>query len=156
MQSKIGEIYEGTVSGLTGFGAFVRLENGETGMVHISEVSSSYVKEIRDHLTEGQTVRVKVIGVNENNKISLSIKQADENYQPRPERRPREPRESREPRPQTEQRPRGNERRAPSPAQSSGPMSFEDMMAKFKKDSDEKISVLKKSTDFKGGRRGKP
>lgn len=154
MQSKIGEIHEGTVTGLTGFGAFVRLDNGETGMVHISEVSSSYVKEIREHLSEGQTVRVKVIGVNENNKISLSIKQADENYQPRPERKPREPRE---PRPQTAQRPRSSDSRPSAPAQSNGTMSFEDMMAKFKKDSDEKISVLKKSTDFKGGgRRGKP
>jgi len=154
MQSKIGEIYEGTVSGLTGFGAFIKLSNGETGMVHISEVSSSYVKEIRDHLSEGQSVRVKVLGVNENNKISLSIKQADENYQPRPERKTREPRE---PRQQTPQRPRVNDNRTSSPAQSAGPMSFEDMMAKFKKDSDEKISVLKRSTDFKGGgRRGKP
>lgn len=154
MQSKIGEIYEGTVSGMTGFGAFVKLPNGETGMVHISEVSSAYVKEIRDHLSEGQTVRVKVIGVNENNKISLSIKQADENYQPRPERKPREPRE---PRPQTAQRPRSNDSRPSPHVQNSGSMSFEDMMAKFKKDSDEKISVLKKSTDFKGGsRRGKP
>lgn len=148
MQSKVGEIYDGSVTGLTAFGAFVKLSNGETGMVHISEVSSSYVKEIRDHLTEGQTVRVKVIAIGDNQKISLSIKQADENYSPRPERKPREQRPSQPP------RQRAFDNRPSAPEQPAA-MSFEDMMAKFKKDSDEKISVLKKTTDFKGNKRGR-
>ena len=148
MQSKIGEIYEGKVSGLTSFGAFVRLTNGESGMVHISEVSFSYVKDIASVLEEGQDVRVKVIGVNENGKISLSIKQASEGFRPKPA--PKAP----QPRPD-----HGAPRRAPSfrsgaPEEKSGNPSFEDMMAKFKKDSDEKISSLKKNSDFRGGRRG--
>ena len=75
MQSKIGEIYDGKVTGLTNFGAFVKLSNGESGMVHISEVAAVYVKDIHGFLQEGQDVRVKVLAVNENNKISLSIKQ---------------------------------------------------------------------------------
>ena len=149
MQSKIGEIYDGRVSGITAFGAFVRLENGESGMVHISEVASFYVKDIKDHLAEGQEVRVKVIGVNENNKISLSIKQADPNYR----KEEPAPREKRAPQGEAPRR-RSNPPRQSS-GQGSGPMSFEDMMAKFKKDSDEKISVLKRSSDFKGsGKRG--
>ena len=147
MQSKIGEIYEGKVSGLTSFGAFVRLSNGESGMVHISEVSSSFIRDIASVLQEGQDVRVKVIGVTDNRKISLSIKQAADNYQPKPAR-PSEPR----PAP-------GGPRKAPfhrqsQEAEASGSPSFEDMMAKFKKDSDEKISSLKKNNDFRGGRRG--
>ncbi len=149
MQSKIGEIYDGKVSGLTSFGAFVRLSNGETGMVHISEVSAGYVKEIGEHLTEGQDVRVKVIGINDNRKISLSIKQADQNYVPRSAANPREGRERNSGSAARRDRPQPDANRS-----SSGAMSFEDMMAKFKKDSEEKISVLKKSTDFKGGKRG--
>ena len=66
MQSLIGEIYEGKVTGLTSFGAFVKMANGETGMVHISEVAATYVKDINEFLTEGQDVKVKVLAVNEN------------------------------------------------------------------------------------------
>lgn len=144
MLAQVGQIYEGTVTGLTSFGAFVKLSTGESGMVHISEVAAVYVKEIREHLTEGQTVQVKVLGVNENNKISLSIKQtlpppeADERQKRRPSQRSH--------RPQTWQgRP---------PADTSN-MSFEDMMARFKQVSDEKMSDLKRSSpDTKSGRRG--
>ena len=135
MQSVVGEIYEGKVTGLTGFGAFVKLENGDTGMVHISEVASVFVKDIRSFLTEGQDVRVKVINIGDNNKISLSIKQAED-----------KPKENARPRPSAPRRtdpPRNNFRQ-----QSSGPMSFEDMMAKFKADSEEKMSDLKRNTDM--------
>ena len=152
MQSKIGEIYEGKVSGLTGFGAFVRLSNGESGMVHISEVSTAYVRDISEFLKEGQDVRVKVIGINENNKISLSIKQAGNTDWQKPVAKTREPRE---PKANAQYSPRRQQSPAKQGAASSGgAMSFEDMMAKFKKDSDEKISALKKSTDFRGGKRG--
>ena len=150
MQSKVGEIYDGTITGLTTFGAFVRLPNGETGMVHISEVSSSFVKDIASVLSEGQNVKVKIIGINENQKISLSIKQAADDYIPRAAARTREPR----PAQGTAYR-NSPARQAPVSENASAGMSFEDMMAKFKKDSDEKISVLKKNTDFRsGGRRG--
>ena len=85
---EVGAIFEGKVTGITKFGAFVDLGNGKTGMVHISEVAPVFVKEIRDFVTEGQTVKVKIIGINEDGKISLSMKKADENaQQQRPPRR---------------------------------------------------------------------
>lgn len=80
---EVGAIFEGKVTGITKFGAFVDLGNGKTGMVHISEVAPVFVKEIRDFVTEGQTVKVKIIGINEDGKISLSMKKADENAQQR-------------------------------------------------------------------------
>ncbi len=152
MQSLIGEIYEGKVTGLTSFGAFVKMTNGETGMVHISEVAATYVKDIAEFLAEGQDVKVKVLAVNENNKISLSIKQAAPAPAPSNETQVKRPQQS-----SNYQKNNRNYSSAPAkPAQqSNAPMSFEDMMAKFKQESDEKISVLKKSGDFKtGSRRG--
>lgn len=145
MQAEIGQIYEGTVTGMTKFGAFVKLPTGESGMVHISEVAATYVNEIKDHLTEGQTVKVKVLGVNDNNKISLSIKQA---LPPAPpEDRPRRRNPQRSSRPNTWQ--------GTPPAADPSTMSFEDMMAKFKHDSDEKMSDLRRSApEMRSNRRG--
>lgn len=74
MQLEIGKIYEGKVKGITQYGAFVDIDGGGTGMVHISEIANTFVNEIRDHLTENQQVKVKVIGINEAGKVSLSIK----------------------------------------------------------------------------------
>ena len=82
MAVEIGAILEGKVTGITKFGAFVELEGGKTGMIHISEVAPNYVKDIREHLSVGQEVKVKVIGINEAGKVSLSIKKAVENPQP--------------------------------------------------------------------------
>ncbi len=151
MQSKIGEIYDGKVTGLTNFGAFVKLSNGESGMVHISEVAAVYVKDIHEFLQEGQDVRVKVLAVNENNKISLSIKQTQAapiktTQKPVPEgafkKRPA--------------RPSGPPDFSKKKTVSDGPMSFEDMMSKFKADSEEKMSDLKRFTDSsRGSRRGR-
>lgn len=149
MQSLVGEIYEGKVTGLTTFGAFVKMSNGETGMVHISEVAAVYVKDINEHLAEGQDVKVKVLAINENNKISLSIKQAS----------PPAPRQNEQQNRKPQQYSQRNANKVPAssgskaPVQSAAPMSFEDMMAKFKQESDEKMSVLKKSGDFKTGTR---
>ena len=137
MQSVIGGIYKGKVTGLTTFGAFVKMEIGESGMVHISEVAPVFVKEIKDFLTEGQDVTVKVLAVNENNKIRLSIKQAAENAAPAREERKRPPIQA----PQE----RGGRRRQEKNA--GGAQSVEDMMAQFKQDSEEKMSVLRRSAD---------
>ena len=72
-----GEIVDGTVSGITKYGAFIKLKNGQVGLVHISEVSERYVKSIEDVLKPDQQVKVKVLSVDEENgKISLSIKKA--------------------------------------------------------------------------------
>ena len=76
MGFEVGSILEGKVSGITKFGAFVTLPENRSGLVHISEIAYSYVNDVHDHLTEGQTVTVKVIGIDENNRINLSIKQA--------------------------------------------------------------------------------
>ena len=69
----VGEVVTGKVTGITKFGAFVALDSKKTGLVHISEVSRSYVNDIHDHLTEGQDVKVKIIAIDENGRINLSI-----------------------------------------------------------------------------------
>lgn len=138
MQLEVGAILEGKVTGITKFGAFVELPEGKTGMVHISEIAPTFVKEIRDYLTENQTVKVKVLSISEDGKISLSIKKA---MAPPPQ----------------QQRPfsgnRGGSRFNGGDWQkkSSEPASFEDMMAKFKQTSDEKMSDLKRVTEAKRG-----
>ena len=140
---EIGAILEGKVTGLTNFGAFVSLPDNKTGMVHISEVSSSYVNDIHDHLKEGQQVKVKVIDVTPEGKISLSIKKASDNPESDEQQRDK---------PRRNGKPRNNAsnvwKGTPEP-KNDGPMSFEDMMAKFKQVSDEKMTDLKKSSDSK-------
>lgn len=142
MQIDIGSVHEGTVTGLTKFGAFVKLENGASGMVHISEVSNEYVSEISEHLAEGDKVKVKVIEINEKGKISLSIKKA----LPQPEK----------PKPSKPKRENNNNRgwKGTPQQDTSAPMSFEDMMAKFKAQSEDKMSDLKRSSDKRGGNTG--
>jgi Predicted RNA binding protein (contains ribosomal protein S1 domain) len=76
-----GSILDGTVINITNFGAFVEVE-GKTGLVHISEISDTYVKDIREYLKEKDKVRVKVISIDDNGKISLSIKQASVSQKP--------------------------------------------------------------------------
>lgn len=139
---ELGQILDGKVTGLTNFGAFVSLPDNKTGMVHISEVSSSYVNDIHEFLKEGQDVKVKVIDINDAGKISLSIKKVDEENNPKPEKE----------KPQRERKPRNNNpnvwKGAPE-QKNDGPMSFEDMMAQFKQKSDEKLADLKRATDSK-------
>lgn len=146
MQLEVGKIYEGKVTGITKFGAFVEIEKGTTGMVHISEIANTYVNEISDHVQEGQTVKVKVLSLGEGGKISLSIKKA----QPAPERKQfvksgaRGDDRRRQPRPE---RPAPQDfAKNPPPVYeqaSSGDADFEDMMAKFKASSEERFSDLK-------------
>ena len=81
MELTVGTVLEGKVKSITNFGAFISLPENKTGMVHISEVANAYVSDIRQHLTEGQDVKVVVIG-NENGKINLSIKRLE----PKPQR----------------------------------------------------------------------
>ena len=130
MNVEVGQILKGSVSGITKFGAFVKLENGKSGMVHISEISNNYINEIKDHLSEGQEVRVKVISIDEKGRISLSIKRAMENNAPAPT---------------------GNH--SSQPASYTAPqrksVSFEDMLQKFKQDSDEKFSGVKGQKEFR-------
>ncbi len=73
---QIGEIKEGTVTGIQSYGAFISFPNGQQGLIHISEISSRFVRDISDYLQIGKSVRVKIIGVNDNNHyLRLSLKQ---------------------------------------------------------------------------------
>lgn len=136
MQLEVGTVLEGKVTGITKFGAFVELPGGKTGMVHISEVAPTFVKEIRDFVTENQTVKVKVMSISEDGKVSLSMKKA---IAPPPRGSAPAPSASR-PGNYEWQANRRNE--APS---------FEDMMSRFKQTSDEKMSDLKKCMESKRG-----
>ncbi|MCR4889948.1 MAG: S1 RNA-binding domain-containing protein [Ruminococcus sp.] len=146
MQLEIGKIYTGKVKAITQYGAFVDVDGGGSGMVHISEIANTFVNEIRDHLTEGQEVKVKVIGVNEAGKVSLSIKKAVENNG--------EPQEKKRPAPNKERRSKPVVWE-PKKVVPQSEMSFDDMLAHFKQSSEERISDLKRSTDRKNGTRRK-
>ena len=131
MEYTPGMILEGTVKTITGFGAFIQLPDGQTGLVHISEVAFSYVSDIHQHLTEGQTVRVKVLTVGEGGRLSLSVKQAAEKPaapKPTAARRPKPA----EPKPDFYVQPARQE-----------PSSFEDKLKQFMADSNSKISGVR-------------
>ena len=173
MQIEVGEIYEGKVTGITKFGAFVDFAEGKTGMVHISEVASAFVKEITDFVKVGQAVKVKVVAISPEGKISLSMKKAEpEAEKPKFEKRdnftkPERKNDRKFERKFDDQKPeRKDYRRNQENYSASGSArpgdfewqakpnsggSFEDMMSKFKLQSDEKISDLKKNTETKRG-----
>ena len=136
-----GQILEGVVTGITNFGAFVLLPNGETGLVHISEIAENYVKDINDYFQKKDRVKVKVLSVNGDGKIGLSIKRAL-----------LEEREEKIEKPL----PRKNfQRKGGRTNIGAAALSFEDKLAKFLKDSDEKQQDLKRNTESKrGGGRG--
>ena len=127
MQLEVGKIVSGKVTGITNFGAFVQMEGGKTGLVHISEVALSFVKNISEFLKEGDEVKVKILSVDDNGKVSLSIKKALEEEQ---------------------------KKQAKVPAQvsfggSSADMSYEEKMKQFMQDSEEKMSAIKRNMDNK-------
>lgn len=151
MELTVGAIIEGKVKSITKFGAFIALPGNQTGMVHISEITHAYVNDIHDHLTEGQDVKVMVIGL-ENGKINLSIRRT----QPAPQRPQNDRPKQGYDRPRQDNRsaaPRTQENRAqrPRPAQPAEkqPQSFDDMLKQFMADSDSKISGIKQYSDRK-------
>lgn len=121
----VGTVVEGVVKGITRFGAFVELPDGQTGLVHISEVANTFVRDISDFLKEQDKVQVKILFC-DGNKIGLSIKQAQPGYRPEPRRA---------------------ERRT-------APRSLDDMLAKFLRDSEEKQSTLRRRQAGRGGKGG--
>lgn len=137
-QLTVGEIVEGKITGITNFGIFVDLGNGKSGMVHISEVSRTYINDISELFKVGDVVKAKVMNVSDDGKISLSIKRALE-----PEKTEAAPR-----RPRQEHRPTEAQRPAPNSftwtPKKQEPASFEEMMNRFKQTSDEKFSDLKR------------
>ncbi len=136
MELAVGTVLEGKVTGITKFGAFVTLPEGKSGMVHISEVANTYVSDIKDHLTEGQEVRVKVISIDELGRIGLSIKKA----LPQAPRRPVSRDSSFSDGKKSSQQNRGN-------------LTFEDKLKMFMQDSESKMSDLKGHIDKKSGSR---
>ncbi len=133
MAVEVGNILEGKVTGIKKFGAFVALPQGDMGMVHISEVSTSYVENLDEVLSEGQNVKVKVISVDDG-KIALSIKRTMQ----KPPKRTQ----------------RADTGRVWQPKAASAPqseMTFEEMMSQFKSRSEEKISDLRKGTEARRG-----
>jgi S1 RNA binding domain protein len=134
MPVSVGEIVEGTVTGITNFGAFVQLPEGKSGLVHISEVSHDYVEKVSDYLKKDQKIKVKVLSISADGKISLSVRQAKPKTS-----KPIEIDWSRQ-----EERQRS--------------MSFEDMLTSYLKDSNEKVdqSKVKDSRKSFGARGKKP
>lgn len=137
MSYEVGSVLEGKVTGITKFGVFVVLPDGKSGMVHISEVASTFVKEIRDHVSENQMVKVKIIGIDKNDKIALSMKRAVEEKKPV----------------HAGNHPPANvdwiNKNKPTA------LSFEDKLNKFKQDSEERMSGLKRHIEGKRGSSGK-
>lgn len=142
---EIGSKVQGKVTGITNFGAFVELPGGSTGLVHISEVADSYVKDVNDHLKVGDQVEVKVIS-EKDGKTALSIKKAIDrpegqtsSYSQRPPRQGRDEKRTKDYRSKNNFKPQEN---------------FEDKMARFLKTSEENLSSLKRNTETKRGGRG--
>lgn len=161
MELEIGAIQEGKVTGITKFGAFVLLPGGKSGLVHISEIANAYVNDVNDYLKVGDTVKVKILSVNEAGKVNLSIKQAQPSA-PRPAYTPRpaQPSANSAARPAYTPRP-ANTCRSAAPrdgevAPPTGDTSFEDKLKHFMQQSDSKISDSKIYADRRaGGRRRK-
>lgn len=146
-------ILKGKVTGITKFGAFVALETGDSGMVHISEISNSYISEIRDHLSDGQEVTVKVIGIDEKGRINLSIKQAMPD--PTPQRPRPQKNFSQASRPPQQNRGKLSfKASASTPSEEKPHDAFEDMLSRFKQESDSRLADIKASAEGKrsGGR----
>lgn len=134
---EVGAVVDGVVTGVTHFGAFVQLPGGKTGLVHISEVADTYVRDIKEFFKENDTVKVKVLTYDGKQKIGLSIRQA----QPGASATRRPP-------------PRGGAGGGGGGRPPRGRMTFEDKLARFMKESDERLTDLRKHTDARRGGRG--
>ncbi len=117
-------VLDGTVIKITGFGAFVQLEENRVGMVHISEIANTYVRDINEHLKLGDSVRVVILGTDESGRINLSIRRASPT--------PAAPVYTPQPRRETT-------------------ATFDDMLSRFLKDSEERQLDYKRATGRKGG-----
>ena len=149
MQLQVGMVTEGKVTGITKFGAFVALPDGKSGLVHISEIANTFVNDVHDYVQDGQTVKVKVIGIGDDGKINLSIKKADEHA-------PQQRQDQRPPRPASAAQPRqyGGPRQAvPRANGPTGDVSFEDKLKQFMQESDSRMADNKMYSDHRTSRR---
>ena len=141
MTVEVGTKVSGKVSGITNFGAFIDLGDHQTGLVHISEVSNTYVKDIHDVLKVGDEVQVKVLKVGDDGKISLSIKQA----MPKPDNCKNNHHNGNR---------QGSNHRFHGNKNNHQKKDFDALLAGFLKESDERLTSLKRNTDGKRGGRG--
>ena len=142
MELTVGAIFDGKVKSITNFGAFVALPDNKTGMVHISEIANAYVSDIRQHLTEGQDVKVVVIGT-ENGKINLSIKRLEAKTEEAPRNfRNNAPRQAAPARP-------AKAAPTPPPAPKTADQLFEEKLKAFMTESDSKISSIRQYSDHR-------
>lgn len=158
MELTVGAVVEGKVKSITNFGAFISLPENKTGMVHISEVANAYVSDIRQHLTEGQDVKVVVIGM-DSGKINLSIKRLE----PKPQRDGNKPAyrggnggQRREGAPQNREggnRPQQQRSPIPPAAPKTADQLFEEKLKAFMSESDSKLSGIKQYADHRGSSR---
>ena len=156
MTIEVGSVLEGTVTGITKFGAFVELPDKKVGLVHISEVANEYVKDVHDFLKVQDKVNVKVLAIDDKGKIGLSIKQtqaAPEKKEFRPKHEFRQRSEFR-PKRDFRQKHEFRQHNGFDSRRSSGSLSFEDRLSKFLKESDERLMDLKRNTESKRGGRG--
>jgi len=137
MELTVGAVLEGKVKSITNFGAFVALPENKTGLVHISEVANTYVSDVRQHLTEGQDVKVVVLSAEEG-KVNLSIKRLEA----KPRQDERAPRRDAAPR-QARTAP------TPPPAPKTADQLFEEKLKQFMSESDSKISSLRQYSDHR-------
>ncbi|MGX7092072.1 S1 domain-containing RNA-binding protein [Hutsoniella sourekii] len=147
MSVESGQILTGKVTGITNFGAFVDLGDNQSGLVHISEVSDGFVKDIKDYLTMGQEVQVKVLKVTDDNKINLSIKQAGASPQATKQK-------------ESDSRPVEKKPMVKSVSskvtsnKNSSTNDFDAMMNSFLRDSEDRLASLRRNTEGKRGGRG--
>ena len=136
MELTVGAVLEGKVKSITNFGAFISLPENKTGLVHISEVANTYVSDIREHLTEGQDVKVMVIGI-DGGKVNLSMKRLE--AKPQKEARP------------APARPQNTQRSAPTPppAPKSPDQLFEEKLKAFMSESDSKLSSVRQYSEHR-------
>ena len=135
MELTVGAVLDGKVKSITNFGAFVSLPEDKTGLVHISEVANTYVSDIRQHLTEGQDVKVVVVSL-DNGKVNLSIKRLEAKQENRPPRR------------ESNQRP-ARSAPTPPPAPKTADQLFEEKLKQFMSESDSKISSIRQYSDHR-------
>lgn len=151
MSIEVGSIVPGKVTGITNFGAFIDLGDRKTGLVHISEISDRYIKDINDVLTVGDEIKVKVLTIADDGKIGLSIRKTEESSETesRPQREFKPKPRSFAPRENTARK--GNYQSSPRENKKE---SFDDLMSSFLKDSDDRLTSLKRNTEGKRGGRG--
>ncbi len=137
MELTVGAILDGKVKSITNFGAFIALPENKTGLVHISEVANTYVSDVREHLTEGQDVKVMVLSA-EAGKVNLSIKRLEA----RPQREDRPVRRENTPRP-------ARTAPTPPPAPKTADQLFEEKLKQFMSESDSKISSIRQYSDHR-------